>query len=93
MNNIQAKKIDLIKRRTSTAEVEERSGLVFVKWDNGKDHPFNKYFYSALIGKRGAVRVYNVFGGFLKSDDKKMAKFHAKLGLMDLDIRGTVKLL
>ena len=93
MNNAQAKKIELIQRRTSTAEVEEKGGCVLVRWNNGKDHWASKYIYMAVIGKRGGVKVISTHGGLLSSDDKKHAKIRASLALFDLNLRGTIALI
>tara|TARA_B100000497_G_C7514926_1_gene313356 strand:- start:47 stop:328 length:282 start_codon:yes stop_codon:yes gene_type:complete len=93
MNNAQAKKIELIQRRTSTAKVVEERGCVFVNWNNGQDHPFNKYSYMAMIGKRGGVKVISTMGGLLSIDDKSHAKTLASLALFDLNIRGTIALI
>ena len=93
MNNAQAKIIEKIQSRTSTAEVEEKGGCVFVRWNNGRDHWASKYNYMAVIGKRGGIKVISTYGGLLSSDDKKHAKIRASLALMDLNLRGTIALI
>ena len=93
MNNAQAKAIEKIQSRTSTAEVEEKGGCVLVRWNNGKDHWATKYNYMAVIGKRGGIKVISIYGGLLSSDDKKHAKVRARLALFDLNLRGTIALI
>jgi hypothetical protein len=91
MNNAQAKRIQKIQSRTSTAEVEEKGGCVFVRWNNGKDGWASKYNYMAVIGKRGGIKVISTHGGLC--DDKKHAKIRASLALFDLNMRGTIALI
>lgn len=91
MNNAQAKKIEKIQRRTSTAEVEEKDGCVVVRWNNGRQHWATRYTYIAVIGKRGGIKVISTNGELCV--DKKHNKILARLALFDLDLRGTIALI